>query len=85
MPVIQATSNILIQENVSPTKMGRVFSILQIVSTGIYPIAMLFYGPLADVVAIRYILIFTGILLILVAGLFYKRLPQLTDKLKDLH
>ncbi len=85
MPIIQATSNILIQENVSPTRMGRVFSILQIVSTGIYPIAMLFYGPLADVIAIRYILIVTGLLLIGVAGLFYKRLPQLSDKLKDLN
>lgn len=84
MPIIQATSNILIQENVSPTKMGRVFSILQIVSTGIYPIAMLVYGPLAGVIAIRYILIVTGLLLIGVAVIFYKRLPQLTDKLKEL-
>ncbi|PIO85720.1 MFS transporter [Pediococcus damnosus] len=85
MPIIQATSNILIQENVAKEKMGRVFSILQIVSTGIYPIAMLVYGPLADQVSIRYILIVTGVLLILVGCIFQQRLTRLSGYLKDLN
>ena len=85
MPIIQATTNILIQENVAKEKMGRVFSILQIVSTGIYPIAMLVYGPLADQVSIRYILIVTGVLLILVGFVFQKRLTSLAGYLKDLN
>ncbi|GEP19257.1 hypothetical protein LSA03_06410 [Pediococcus argentinicus] len=73
MPIIQGTTNILIQENVPNEWMGRVFSILQIVSTGIYPIAMLFFGPLADVVDIKWILVSTGLLLTIIAVLFYSR------------
>lgn len=85
MPIIQASSNILIQENVPADRMGRVFSILQILSTGIYPIAMLFYGPLSDQIAIKYILIVTGILLIILGLIFNRRLLTLTDKLHELH
>ncbi len=85
MPIIQASANILIQENIPANKMGRVFSILQILSTGIYPIAMLVYGPLSDQIAIKYILIATGLLLILLGFIFNKRLLSLTDKLHELH
>ncbi len=85
MPIIQVSANILIQENVPTNKMGRVFSILQILSTGIYPIAMLFYGPLSDQVAIKYILIATGLLLILFGVLFNQRLSALADKRNELH
>lgn len=85
MPIIQASSNILIQENVPADKMGRVFSILQILSTGIYPIAMLFYGPLSDQIAIKYILIVTGLLLILLGFIFNQRLATLRDTLHELH
>ncbi|MGV0168810.1 MFS transporter [Furfurilactobacillus sp. WILCCON 0119] len=70
MPIIQATSNILIQETVAPNMMGRVFSIYQIVSTGIYPVAMLFFGPLADVVAIKWIFMASGLALVGVAWWF---------------
>lgn len=85
MPIIQSTSNILIQENVPNDRLGRTFSILQIVSTGIYPIAMLVYGPLADVIAIKYILIVTGLLLVGLGLLFNKRLSQLTEQLDELN
>lgn len=73
MPIIQDTTDILVQENVPNEWMRRVFSILQIVSTGIYPIAMLFFGPLADVVDIKWILVSTGLLLTIIATLFYLR------------
>ncbi|ANZ69887.1 MFS transporter permease [Pediococcus claussenii] len=67
MPLIQGTTNIFIQEKIPNEWMGRVFSVLQIVSTGIYPIAMLFFGPLADVIAIKWILVATGLALVVVA------------------
>lgn len=76
MPIIQGTTNILIQESVPDLWMGRVFSLLQIVSTGIYPIAMLFFGPLADFTPIKWIMVVTGILLVLVAFLFNIRLKN---------
>lgn len=79
MPIITATSNILIQEAVTPNMMGRVFSIFQIVSTGIYPIAMLFFGPLADVVAIKWIFVASGLVLIVVAWYFNNVLQRIGE------
>ena len=63
MPIIATAETVLIQENVEEAMMGRVFSIIQIISTGAMPFAMLFFGPLADLVAIEGILVVTGALL----------------------
>jgi DHA3 family macrolide efflux protein-like MFS transporter len=63
MPIIATAETVLIQENVEETMMGRVFSIIQIISTGAMPLAMLFFGPLADLVEIEGILVVTGALL----------------------
>jgi len=71
-PIMQAAQNIYIQETVAPALMGRTFAVLQILSTGIYPIAMLGYGPLADVIPIGPIFVVTGIALVLV-GLAFAR------------
>lgn len=77
-PILTASQTIYLQETVAPEMMGRVFSLWQILSTGIYPIAMLGYGPLADVVPIGPIFIVTGLLLIIVARGFTYRLYGLT-------
>ncbi|WP_420542902.1 MFS transporter [Schleiferilactobacillus perolens] len=69
-PLITALQTIYLQETVDQNMMGRVFSLWQILSTGIYPIAMLGYGPLADKIPIGIIFIVTGVLLIGVAGSF---------------
>lgn len=63
MPVIATAETVLIQENVEDTMMGRVFSIIQIIAAGAMPVAMLLFGPLADVVPIEWILIVTGAML----------------------
>ncbi len=52
--------------------MGRVFSIIQIVSAGAMPFGILFFGPLADLVSVESILIVSGILLVLVGALYYR-------------
>lgn len=66
-PILTAAQTIYIQETVDSAMMGRVFSLWQILSTGIYPIAMLGYGPLADQIPISWIFIATGLLLTAVA------------------
>ena len=76
-PLIQAGQTIYLQENVPADKLGRVFSLWAILSTGIYPLAMLGYGPLADRVPIGWIFIVTGLLLIVVAYGFWRRLKHL--------
>ncbi len=75
MPVIATAQTVLIQENVETAMMGRVFSLVQIVAGSAMPVAILFFGPLADIVPIGSILLVTGILLA-VAGVGY----QLTAK-----
>ncbi|MFD1441257.1 MULTISPECIES: MFS transporter [Lacticaseibacillus] len=76
-PILTAAQTIYIQETVAPQMMGRVFSLWQILSTGIYPIAMLGYGPLADQIPISWIFVVTGFLLVAAAWGFNRRLHRL--------
>ncbi len=72
MPVIATTETVFIQENTQPTMLGRVFSIVQIISASAMPLAILLFGPLADIVSVELILIVSGGLLALV-GILYQR------------
>jgi len=58
-------------ENVEEAMMGRVFSFVQIVTGSTMPIAILFFGPLADIVSIGSILLVSGTLLAVV-GILYQ-------------
>lgn len=75
MPIVATAQTVLIQENVDANMMGRVFSLIQIVTGSAMPIAILFFGPLADIVSIGLILLVSGALLALVGVLY-----QLTSK-----
>lgn len=70
MPIISTTQTVLLQENVEPGMMGRVFSLVQIVSGSAMPIAILLFGPLADAIPIAWILVVTGALLALLGLVF---------------
>lgn len=72
MPVVTATMTVHIQELTSPEVMGRVFSVVQLVSISAMPIAILLFGPLADMVRIEILLVITSIALIFV-GILYGR------------
>jgi len=72
MPILATAETVLIQEIVEPGKMGRVFSIVELISGFSMPLGILLYGPLADIVSIESLLIVSGILLVLV-GLSYQR------------
>jgi DHA3 family macrolide efflux protein-like MFS transporter len=63
MPIGSTAQTVLIQENVQETMMGRVFSIIQIITSASMPVAMLLFGPLADVVSVELILLVTGAML----------------------
>ncbi|MDT4763160.1 MFS transporter [Sphaerochaeta sp. PS] len=72
MPILTTAETVMIQKITEPNKMGRVFSIVQVLSGSTIPLGMLFYGPLADVVSIESLLIVSGILMALV-GVLYQR------------
>ncbi|MDD3654273.1 MAG: MFS transporter [Desulfotomaculaceae bacterium] len=75
LPIISTAQTVLIQENVAANMMGRVFSLVQIVTGSAMPVAILLFGPLADIISIGLILLVTGALLAVV-GVWY----QLTNQ-----
>lgn len=52
---------VFIQEQVENAFLGRVFGVMTMINTSMMPLAMLFLGPLADKVAIEWLLLGTGI------------------------
>jgi len=79
-PVMSAAQTVFVQEAVPPEVLGRVFSVIQLITMGAVPIAILFYGPLADVVQVESILLISSALLTLV-GVIY----GLSERLESLH
>jgi len=65
LPSYNIASMTLLQEQVENTYQGRVFSFVQIGSSAAMPLGMVLFGPLADVVRIETLLIFSGVLLVL--------------------
>jgi DHA3 family macrolide efflux protein-like MFS transporter len=60
MQLYNTPSMTLMQTKIEPEFMGRVFSVFGMVSSLVMPAGMLIWGPLADIVPIRYLLIGTG-------------------------
>lgn len=69
MPFFNTPSTVLLQEKVEPDYLGRVFGVLGMISSSLMPLGMLVFGPISDFVRIEYLLIGTGVLMI-IQGLF---------------
>lgn len=65
IPLFNSPATVLIQETVDPNYMGRVFGVMAMIYSSMMPLGMVIFGPLADYVAIEWLLIFTGSLIIL--------------------
>lgn len=63
LPLFNTPSGVLVQDHVEADYLGRVFSILTMISTSIMPLGMLLFGPLAEVVKIEWMLLATGALM----------------------
>ena len=72
MPILATAETVLIQEIVEPSKMGRVFSIVDLISSFSLPLGILLYGPLSDLVSIESLLLVSGVLLVLVGFRYYR-------------
>lgn len=70
VPIFNTAEIVMIQELCDEEKLGRVFSIVQIISGASIPLAILIFGPLADRVSVESLLVISGILLAMV-GLVY--------------
>jgi MFS transporter, DHA3 family, macrolide efflux protein len=69
MPIFNTPTTVLIQEKVDESYLGRIFGVFSMISTSMMPIGMLIFGPMADVIKVEWLLMGTG-LLILILSLF---------------
>ena len=72
MPFYMTAETVFIQQTADPAKLGRVFSISQILAGGAMPVAIMLFGPLADVVSVELLLLVCGALMVLVSFLYFK-------------
>ena len=59
------------QEKTDTSMQGRVFGLLGTMYAGFLPIGMAMFGPLADILPLQWIMIGSGIALIVIAGIAY--------------
>ena len=58
-----------LQYSVDGDYLGRTFGVFGMIATSMMPIGMLIFGPMADVVKVEWILLGTGVLMILLGRL----------------
>lgn len=83
VPLFNTPTTVMIQERVDESYLGRIFGIFSMISTSMMPIGMLIFGPIADIIAIEWLLIGTGLLMI-VMSLLLSRNKQLVEMGKPL-
>lgn len=70
IPLANTPTTVLLQEKVDPNYMGRIFGVFGMISTSMMPIGMLIFGPLADMIEIEWLLVGTGLLIVILAIFF---------------
>lgn len=70
-PCYNSPMTVSIQEKVEPEMHGRVFSFMQIATSCSLPLGMVFFGPLADLVAVKWLLTTAGILVLLCSAVMW--------------
>jgi DHA3 family macrolide efflux protein-like MFS transporter len=63
IPFLSAPTTVLLQEMVEVDIQGRVFSILQLIATTALPLGMVIFGPMADFIPIKTLLIVSGLIM----------------------
>ncbi|MDR1531031.1 MAG: MFS transporter [Clostridiales bacterium] len=65
MPMFNTPVTTIFQSKVDADYMGRVFSVMTMISSVMMPLGMVIFGPLGDIISIDYILIGTGAVIFL--------------------
>lgn len=76
VPFINSGSITVLQTNIQPELMGRVFSLVSIIGSAAAPLSMAVFGPIADFVRVETLLVVTGVLMTVIA-LFTIRLKEM--------
>ncbi len=72
MPIFNTPTMTMLQENIDSAYIGRVFGLFSMISSSMMPMGMLLFGPLADIIDIKWILIFTGVIMMLLSLTMFK-------------
>jgi MFS transporter, DHA3 family, macrolide efflux protein len=72
LPLFNTPSTVLLQDRVDKDFTGRVFGVFGMISSSMMPMGMLVFGPMADKVAIEWIMLATGTLLMLLSLMLLK-------------
>ncbi|CAM5731003.1 Enterobactin exporter EntS [Streptomyces afghaniensis] len=67
MPIFNTPTTVLLQEKIEEGFLGRVFGVMGMISTSMMPIGMLIFGPLADFVKVEWLLLGTGIFIMILS------------------
>jgi DHA3 family macrolide efflux protein-like MFS transporter len=67
LPIFNTPTMVLLQEKVDENYLGRIFGVFGMISTSMMPIGMLIFGPLADVMKIEWLLIGTGVFILILS------------------
>lgn len=67
IPIFNTPTMVLLQERVDENYLGRIFGVFGMISTSMMPLGMLIFGPLADFIKIEWLLIGTGLLILILA------------------
>ena len=69
IPLFHTPATVLLQEKVEESYLGRVFGLFGMITSAVMPLGMLVFGPLSDTVAIEWLLVGTGILMVAVSAI----------------
>ena len=84
LPYYNSPAYVMVQEKVDSEYLGRVFSVMGMISSSMMPIGMIVFGPLADVWDVNYIVIFSGIMMIgITISLIFNRKLVLAGNIKQ--
>jgi DHA3 family macrolide efflux protein-like MFS transporter len=67
MPIFNTPTTVLIQEKVDENYLGRIFGVFGMISTSMMPIGMLIFGPIADIIEIEWLLVGTGVFILILS------------------
>lgn len=79
LTMIQTAVTTMIQENAEESMQGRVFGLLGTMYSGFLPVGMAVFGPLADVMPLPWIMIGSGVVLVLLAACLLMKKKVLFD------
>ncbi len=69
IPLYHTPATVLLQEKVEESYLGRVFGFFGMIASAVMPLGMLVFGPLSDTLTIEWLLVGTGLLMLVSSAL----------------